>query len=189
MDLTTQLFTLLGVVIGAATSYGASSFAERARWRRDQAIRWDAQRLPAYIEFLGAVKFIAMMVARVVAARGIETGHTPMEVEEGLQLLHKGELDRALKFEAVVLLGDTSTVRKAQELSEQLWLMEDMARGEGVACHEHGTTLSGFLPRDGTTRLPVMGPPGVSVGGSVTGRFDLHVVMTWRSQWHTGRSQ
>ena len=28
-----------------------------------------------------------------------------------------------------------------------------------VACHDHGTALKGFLPRDGTTRLPVMGPP------------------------------
>jgi hypothetical protein len=125
-----QLLTLLGVVIGALMSFGANSIAERARWRRFQSTRWDTQRLPAYVEFLGTVKTIAMMSARVVAARGIDTGHAPMDTDEGLRLLTDGELDRAIKFEAVLLLGDSDTARKAQELSEQLWRLEDMARGD-----------------------------------------------------------
>lgn len=130
MDRSAQIFTLIGVVVGALTSFGANSLVDRARWRRDLATRWDTRRLPAYVEFLGTVKFIAMMSARVVAARGIDTGHAPMDINEGLTLLRDGELDRAVKFEAVLLLGDSDTIRKAQELSEQLWALGDMARGE-----------------------------------------------------------
>src|SRR6185437_7445213 len=35
-----------------------------------------------------------------------------------------------------------------------------------VACHDHGTALRVFWHEHGTTRLPMMGPPGVSRPGS-----------------------
>jgi len=38
----------------------------------------------------------------------------------------------------------------------------DLTRKKPVACHRHGITLRGFCHEDGTSRLPVMGPPGVS---------------------------
>jgi hypothetical protein len=51
-----QLPTLVGVLIGAAATYGATSLTERARWRRAQAVRWDEKKVNAYAEYANAVK-------------------------------------------------------------------------------------------------------------------------------------
>lgn len=39
------------MVLGAALSYLASWFSERAKWKREYSARWDQQRLAALTEF------------------------------------------------------------------------------------------------------------------------------------------
>ena len=53
---TQQLPALIGVVIGASTSYLVGAAIERARWRREQWARWDEKRAQAYAEYSHAVK-------------------------------------------------------------------------------------------------------------------------------------
>lgn len=53
----TQIFTLVGVLIGALTSYfAAAAVAERARFRRELATRWDERKLDTYIEYVTCVR-------------------------------------------------------------------------------------------------------------------------------------
>ncbi|MET8955943.1 hypothetical protein [Streptomyces sp. NPDC004533] len=51
-----QILTILGVLIGALTSYLSTSAAERARHRRTLATRWDERKLDTYIEYATCVK-------------------------------------------------------------------------------------------------------------------------------------
>jgi hypothetical protein len=52
-----------------------------------------------------------------------------------------------------------------------------------VACHEHGTTLSGFCQLHGTAWLPVMGPPSAPCGAAPRGACWIFTscCSTWRS--------
>jgi uncharacterized membrane protein YccC len=43
IDMAGQIVTLIGVLIGALTSFFATALAERARFRRTMATRWDEQ--------------------------------------------------------------------------------------------------------------------------------------------------
>lgn len=49
-----QVFTLAGVVLGAAGSFIATTLLERGRYRRDKAVRWDAASLQAFSDYLKA---------------------------------------------------------------------------------------------------------------------------------------
>ncbi len=46
----TQIITLIGVLIGALASFLATAMAERAKFRREMATRWDERKLDAYIQ-------------------------------------------------------------------------------------------------------------------------------------------
>ncbi|MER6519845.1 hypothetical protein ABT246_23695 [Streptomyces sp. NPDC001553] len=47
MSLAGQLLPLVGVALGAVTSFLAVSLNERTKWRRQQSIRWDERRMTA----------------------------------------------------------------------------------------------------------------------------------------------
>ena len=52
MPLADQLVTLGAVGIGAAASYLATSFAERARHRRELSGRWEERRFEVYSAYI-----------------------------------------------------------------------------------------------------------------------------------------
>lgn len=52
----TQVITLVGVLLGALTSFFAASLAERAKFRQTLATRWDERKLDTYIEYISSVK-------------------------------------------------------------------------------------------------------------------------------------
>ncbi|MEU1437226.1 hypothetical protein ABZ438_24610 [Streptomyces sp. NPDC005786] len=56
-----------------------SSLNERARWRRQQSVRWDEHRLTANAEYAHAMKEPAARYHMIAAARGLASG--PMELE------------------------------------------------------------------------------------------------------------
>ena len=45
-------------------------------------------------------------------------------------MLSDAEGDRSLKYDAVILLGDTETIAAAADLTQQTWRMHSFARGE-----------------------------------------------------------
>lgn len=69
----TQLVTLAGVLIGALTSFLATTVAERTRHRRAMATRWDERKLTTYIEYAACVKEISSTAKRPARRRRTRT--------------------------------------------------------------------------------------------------------------------
>jgi hypothetical protein len=130
--ITQQLVAVLGVVIGAAATYAATMFSERTKWRRSQAAKWDDQRLAAYNEYAHALKQCAETAFRLSAGRGYPTISQPLDTELGYQRLADAEAQRAVVWEAVLLLGSPAAVAAAREWHDELVELGHIARGRDV---------------------------------------------------------
>lgn len=133
MNLADQVPALLGVLVGAATSYLTTSLGERARWRRTQTVRWDERRLTAYADYAHAVKEMVALASRISAARGLTPHPEPLDPETGIPLLAEAEAQRTVLNETLRLLGDPATVRAARRMNECAWQLERFARGRDPA--------------------------------------------------------
>lgn len=127
-----QLPALIGVLVGALATYAATSAAERARWRRAQAVRWDERRLTAYVEYAHAVKKVISLSVRLAAHRGVHPDTDRLAPEEGLPALASAEEERTMRWEAVLLLGTDRTVVAARAWHESVYLLQRFATGEPV---------------------------------------------------------
>ncbi|MFF1400613.1 hypothetical protein ACFVZD_43585 [Streptomyces sp. NPDC058287] len=120
----------MGVALGAVGSFLVSSLNDRARWRREQSVRWDGRRLDAYAEYLHAVKELAGRYQRIAAGRGLVTGPAPLELTaEVLAEVGAAEARRSALGETCELLGDTHTNTASKTLNHCLWRLEHLARG------------------------------------------------------------
>ncbi|MFE5523543.1 hypothetical protein ACFQ9Q_38375 [Streptomyces virginiae] len=130
MSSISEALPLVGVVVGAATSYLVSSANERTRWRRQQSVRWDERRLNAYAEYGHAVKALAHRYLRIAVFRGIATGSAPLEpTDELLDELGEAESHRSALSEGLWLLGDAATNAATVRVNHSLWHLEWLARG------------------------------------------------------------
>lgn len=127
-----QLPALIGVLVGALATYAATSAAERARWRRAQAVRWDDRRLTAYVEYAHAVKKVISLSVRLAAHRGVHPDIDRLAPEEGMPALAAAEEERTMKWEAVLLLGTDRTVVAARAWHESVFRLQRFAAGEPV---------------------------------------------------------
>ncbi|MFI9493336.1 MULTISPECIES: hypothetical protein [Streptomyces] len=119
----TQIFTLVGVLIGALTSYFATTVAERAKFRRAMATRWDERKLDTYIEYLTCVKQIQR--AAMAAGRAREQG---MDASEALAAMEESENRRSILFETFVLLSNEKAATAAHTVNQRTWELLRMAR-------------------------------------------------------------
>jgi hypothetical protein len=99
-----QLPALIGVLLGAGATFGATFATDRARWHRDQSVRWDVKRADAYAEYAFAVKRIISLAVCIAAHRGAHSLGEPLSPDEGTELLADAEHERAVKWETVLLL-------------------------------------------------------------------------------------
>jgi hypothetical protein len=113
-DVLGQLPALVGVVIGTLGTILATSFADRSRWTRGMAVRWDERRLAAYIEYASALKDIAAVLMRMTAKSRPGALSRPMDQESGVAALTDLEARRTKAWEQVLLLGDPPTVEAAR---------------------------------------------------------------------------
>ncbi|MYS60442.1 MULTISPECIES: hypothetical protein [Streptomycetaceae] len=115
-----QIVTLIGVVVGALTSYLATTAAERVRHRRKLETRWDKRKLSTYIEYVTLVK----------AAQGAakQAWENPEVRAEALARMEAAERKRSLAFEALVLLAHPRAVVAAHEVNRVLWQALEAAR-------------------------------------------------------------
>lgn len=119
----TQVVTLVGVLVGALTSYLATSSAERARHRRTLATRWDERKLNTYIEYASCVKEISSAAKRArQAAEGTDV-HA-----EFLAVMEEAELKRSVLFETLVLLATPAAIEAAHAVNLVLWEEEIATR-------------------------------------------------------------
>ncbi|MEU3841366.1 hypothetical protein AB0E88_15210 [Streptomyces sp. NPDC028635] len=109
-----QLPALLGVVIGAVGSYLAVARADRARFRRERAARWEERRLAVYSDWARAVKQSVTLTYRVAAHFGNDPHPHPLTPAEAEPLLAEAALARDPSGEALLMLGSTGVVEKAR---------------------------------------------------------------------------
>ena len=144
-----QLLTLLGVIVGVLASFLSTRLIERAKWQRDQIVRWEARRLDCYGEFAGALKHYISISHRIAAQLGLPATAQPLDQEEGLRSLaaadgspgagggrwRKGGVSGSpseeilLKWEPMLLLGSPSTIAAAREWRHAVDQLEPLTRG------------------------------------------------------------
>lgn len=125
-----QLPALLGVLVGAGATYLTTHVAERSRWRRAQAVRWDEHRLTIYAEYGHAVKRLSWLAARVAAARGFEHMVEPLSPDDGLPELAAAEGERSMRWESVLLVGSPDTIAAARTWHQAVVRLTWFARGK-----------------------------------------------------------
>jgi hypothetical protein len=109
-----QLPTLIGVIVGAAASYLASSATERRRWQRQQLTRWDEKRAEVYVDYGNAVKNVFYLCGRMANSRGLGFMREQINVPDALIELGRLASERSAKWESVLLLGHPETIFAAR---------------------------------------------------------------------------
>ncbi|MGW7042401.1 hypothetical protein ACWGDT_06720 [Streptomyces avermitilis] len=118
-----QIITLVGVLLGAVTSFFATSLAERVRFRQTMATRWDERKLDTYIEYVSCVKD-----ANRAARQAVEAHERGEDGSEPLSAMEAAEARRSVLFEGLVLLGDDAASEAAMTVNERLWAILKCAR-------------------------------------------------------------
>jgi hypothetical protein len=126
----TQLITLLGVLLGAASSYLAGSARERVHYRRDLDQRWTERKLDAYVTYLSDIKQMRGIARRIVGDTGLDP-NLPIALtkDEGLPLLAEAEAHRSISAELVVLVSSEEVINALRALNQAVWKIEWFARG------------------------------------------------------------
>ncbi|MGW3513609.1 hypothetical protein [Streptomyces sp. NPDC000994] len=119
----TQIITLIGVLIGALASFLATTMAERAKFGREIATRWDERKLDAYIQYTSCIKEILRAARIVFAAREAGEDRAP-----GLAVMESAEAKRSVLFEGLVLLADEDATKVANRVNERTWAVLRLAR-------------------------------------------------------------
>lgn len=120
---------MLAVVVGALTTFAATAFVDRLRFRRDQVRYWADKKLAAYVEYLDAVKSMNRISRRIVAGRGIDKRAAALKGDDALALLTEAEARRAGASEMVALIGAADVVAVVRLLNREVWRLEWIARG------------------------------------------------------------
>ncbi|MDH6704641.1 hypothetical protein P3T27_001344 [Kitasatospora sp. MAA19] len=120
----TQIVTLVGVLLGALTSFVATGWAERVKHRRLMATRWDERKLDTYVQYATCVKEIAAVAKRAVDAEAGSTARADL-----LAAMEQAEIQRSTLFETLVLLASPAAVEAAKAVNAALWESEIAARG------------------------------------------------------------
>jgi hypothetical protein len=123
-----QVLTIAGVLLGSAATFVVTSAAERTRWRRAQAARWDDKRLLAYSEYANAVKHMVRLCRRIAETKKLLSTGQPIDLDAAFAALAEAETQRAARWETVLLLGEPATISAARAWSEQAWRLERILR-------------------------------------------------------------
>ncbi|MBG0566023.1 hypothetical protein [Actinoplanes aureus] len=121
-----QLPVLLGVLVGTGGTILATGIADRSRWQRQQAVRWDERRLQAYIEFANAVKEVHTYALRVADLNALRQG---VDREHALARIEEADIRRTKTWESVLLLGDAASVTAGREWRAAVTDIARYARG------------------------------------------------------------
>jgi hypothetical protein len=127
-----QLPTLVGVLVGAIATYAATSAAELARWRRAQSVRWDEKRANAYMEYAHSLKRVIYLALRLAVLRDARPDSATALGTDEVAELNEAEVQRTIKWEAVLLLGSNEVVIAARNWHNSVFRLERLAHGKPV---------------------------------------------------------
>jgi len=125
-----QLFTLLGVALGAASTYGVTVLTERKRWARQQAVRWDERRVAAYREYAHVLKKVISISIRLAQQQGVSIGVYVMAPNYELADLAAAEEERTVCWEGVLLFGSDDAIRSGRQWHDCVFRLELLAAGQ-----------------------------------------------------------
>lgn len=109
-----------------------TSFTDKARWSRDQVVRWDTRRLDAYVAYAATVKEIHAIALRIAAPYRPHSQAWPLDRAQGLDLLAEANAQRTKAWEAMLLLGGEDTVATARAWQEAVWVEQRLCRGNSI---------------------------------------------------------
>ncbi len=124
-----QLLTILGVAVGATASFISTRLLDRARWQREEALRWDTKRLDCYGEFATAIRRQITISDRICVDLGLPSTGQPLDRVAGLSALADAEQDVSAKWEHVLMLGSPAAITAARDWRHSAWHLEWFARG------------------------------------------------------------
>jgi hypothetical protein len=124
-----QLFTLIGVVLGVVLSYVTRSLADRAGFRHDIARRWEDRKLDVYTQYVNDVKDVAGISRGIAGTRELQDRHAHLSLAEGIPLLDEAENRRERSTELLTLLANRETIRAYRQLNQAVGRLESFARG------------------------------------------------------------
>lgn len=127
-----QLPAILGVIVGVLGTLLVTSWTDKARWRRDQAVRWDKRRLDAYVTFAATVKEIHALALRISAPYRRHSKSWPLAREQGLELMAEANARREQAWEAMLLLGDEITVTAARVWQDAVAVEQYLCGGDSI---------------------------------------------------------
>ena len=119
----TQIITLIGVLIGAAASYFATTSIERARHRRALETRWDERKLNTYVDYVSAVK-----ATNIAATKAFMVRDEPKALAASIVDVEKAGANRSTLFESLILLADPAAVEAANVVNQKLRQILNVAR-------------------------------------------------------------
>ena len=123
-----QLPALIGVVIGALGSYLAIVRGDRARFRREQAARWDERRLAVYADYARSLKKSITLTYRVASHLGNDPHPHPLSPEDAAPLIAEATVSRDPSGETLLLLGSPEVVERARTWVVTVMEMEQFLR-------------------------------------------------------------
>lgn len=124
---TVQLFTLLGVAIGAFASFISTRFIDRSRWRREEALRWDSKRLEYYIDFATTIIRYISLGYGMTAEYSSKTHVQALDVSAAD--LARAEAELTEKLEQVRMLGSPTVIAACQKWRREAIRLDAFARG------------------------------------------------------------
>jgi hypothetical protein len=143
-----QVFTLIGVALGALASYLITFTNERSRYQRDIATRLLDRKFDAYDQYLTDVRELVVTANGIAASLGLHHRTTlPLSREEGLPILAEVGTHRAASSERVRLLADEDTAEALRDLNSAAWELELIARGvtPNVNAEKWEATMQAYL--------------------------------------------
>jgi hypothetical protein len=105
-----QLPALIGVALGVFGTLLVTAVSDRARWKRDHTVRWDERRLEAYADYARAIKEMYTAALHMSEHRFHADKIEQIDLETGRKLLERANSNRTIKWEAMLLLGDSAAV-------------------------------------------------------------------------------
>jgi hypothetical protein len=124
----TSLITLAAVAIGAILSFLTTRLNDRDRWRREEGLRWDTQRLHAYSDFATAMLEFSDIAFRITAGLGFPVVAVPLGTKIGLPALAAAGTKLNMQWQKVLLLGSPDTVLAARDWQDEVFHLEYFAR-------------------------------------------------------------
>ncbi|QTZ90056.1 hypothetical protein [Streptomyces auratus] len=125
-----QLPALIGVIVGALGSYLATTRGDQARFRREQAARWDERRLACYTDYARSLKTTVTLTYRIASHLGNDPHPHPLSPEEAAPHLAEATDARDPAGEALLMLGTPDVVAKAREWVVTVMNMEQFLRDQ-----------------------------------------------------------